>query len=175
MFDKSTINFYNLYVTDSWHIKPTLTLTYGLGYQVEMPPVEQNGKQVELVDSKSAIPSISPIISTPKSTMALQGQVYNPIIGFSTIANVTGASHKYPFNPFYGGVSPRVAVAWNPKYNDGILGKVVRRRQDRDPRRIRPDLQPSERRRPGADSAARRRSRPAGFLHWRFDERPVPG
>ena len=50
MFDKSTIDFYNLYVTDSWHIKPTLTLTYGLGYQVEMPPVEQNGKQVELVD-----------------------------------------------------------------------------------------------------------------------------
>ena len=40
MFDKSTINFYNLYITDSWHIKPTLTLTYGLGYQVEMPPVE---------------------------------------------------------------------------------------------------------------------------------------
>ena len=51
MFDKSTINFYNLYVTDSWHIKPTLTLTYGLGYQIEMPPVEQNGKQVELVDT----------------------------------------------------------------------------------------------------------------------------
>ena len=54
MFDKSTINFYNLYITDSWHIKPTLTLTYGLGYQVEMPPVEQNGKQVELVDSNGA-------------------------------------------------------------------------------------------------------------------------
>ena len=51
MFDKSTIQFYNLYITDSWHIKPSLTLTYGLGYQVEMPPVEAQGKQVELVDS----------------------------------------------------------------------------------------------------------------------------
>jgi hypothetical protein len=124
MFDKSTINFYNLYITDSWHIKPNLTLTYGLGYQVETPPVEQNGKQVELVDSSGHPINFTDYFAT-KSSMALQGQVYNPIIGFSTIANVTGASHKYPFNPFYGGVSPRVAVAWNPKYSDGILGKLM--------------------------------------------------
>lgn len=123
MFDKSTINFYNLYLTDSWHIKPSLTLTYGLGYQIEMPPVEQNGKQVELVDSSGHPISFSNYFAT-KQSMALQGQVYNPTIGFSTIANVTGASHKYPFNPFYGGVSPRVALAWNPKFGDGILGKV---------------------------------------------------
>ena len=51
MFDQSTINFYNLYITDSWHIKPTLTLSYGLSYQIEMPPMEAKGKQVELVDS----------------------------------------------------------------------------------------------------------------------------
>ena len=124
MFDKSTINFYNLYATDSWHIKPSLTFTYGLSYQVEMPPVEQNGKQVELVDSSGHPINFSNYFDTKKS-MALQGQVYNPIIGFSTIANVSGASHKYPFNPFYGGVSPRLAVAWNPKYADGLLGKLL--------------------------------------------------
>jgi hypothetical protein len=123
MFDKSTINFYNLYITDSWHIKPTLTLTYGLGYQVEMPPVEQNGKQVELVDASGHPINFSNYFAT-KASMALQGQVYNPIIGFSTIGNVTGASHTYPYNPFYGGVSPRAAIAWNPKYRDGLLGKM---------------------------------------------------
>jgi hypothetical protein len=124
MFDKSTIDFYNVYVTDSWHIKPTLTLTYGLSYQVEMPPVEQNGKQVELVDSNGNPINFTNYFAT-KASMALQGQVYNPIIGFATIANVTGASHKYPFNPFYGGVSPRVAVAWNPKGGDSGLGKLL--------------------------------------------------
>ena len=123
MFDQSTIDFYNLYVTDSWHIKPTLTITYGLGYQIEMPPVEANGKQVELVDSSGHPINFSNYFAT-KSSMALQGQVYNPIIGFSTIANVSGASHKYPYNPFYGGVSPRAAVAWNPKFSNGILGKL---------------------------------------------------
>jgi Carboxypeptidase regulatory-like domain len=124
MFDKSTINSYNFYITDSWHIKPTLTLTYGLGYQIEMPPVEQSGKQVELVDTSGHPINFTSYFAT-KSDMALKGQVYNPTLGFATIQNVVGASHKYPFNPFYGGVSPRVALAWNPKFRDGILNKVL--------------------------------------------------
>jgi hypothetical protein len=124
MFDKSTINFYNLYVTDSWHIKPTLTITYGVGYQVEMPPVEQNGKQVELVDSTGKPINFSQYFAT-KASMALQGQVYDPIVGFASIDNVVGASHKYPFNPFYGGVSPRIAAAWNPKGYSGLLGSIL--------------------------------------------------
>jgi hypothetical protein len=123
MFDQSTIDFYNLYVTDSWHIKPTVTLTYGLGYQIEMPPVEANGKQVELVDASGHPINFTDYFNT-KSAEALQGQVYNPILGFSTIANVSGASHKYPYNPFYGGVSPRAAIAWNPKFANGVLGKI---------------------------------------------------
>jgi len=31
-FDKSTIPYYNVYFSDSWHMKPTFTLTYGLGW-----------------------------------------------------------------------------------------------------------------------------------------------
>lgn len=50
MFDQSTIRYYNVYISDTWHIKPTLTLSYSLGYAIEMPPVEKNGKQVELTD-----------------------------------------------------------------------------------------------------------------------------
>ena len=123
MFDKDTIDFYNVYATDSWHLKPTLTLTYGLGYQIEMPPVEQDGKQVELVDSSGHPIGFDNYFNT-KSAMALKGQVYNPTLGFATIGNVVGASHKYPFNPFYGGLSPRVAIAWNPTYSNGLLGKV---------------------------------------------------
>jgi hypothetical protein len=30
-FDQSTIPYYNVYFTDTWHMKPTFTLTYGLG------------------------------------------------------------------------------------------------------------------------------------------------
>jgi hypothetical protein len=123
MYDKDTIDFYNLYVTDSWHLKPSLTVTYGLGYQIEMPPVEASGKQVELVDTSGHPINFTDYFNT-KAAMALQGQVYNPTLGFATIGNVVGSSHKYPYNPFYGGLSPRAAVAWNPKYSGGLLGKV---------------------------------------------------
>ena len=56
-----------------------------------------------------------------RENAALQGQVYNPTVGFALVGN-TGAGQKYPYNPFYGGFSPRVAVAWNPQFSDGLLG-----------------------------------------------------
>ena len=50
-----TIPFYNVYFSDTWHMKPSLTLTYGLGWTLEMPPVEKEGLQVELVDEANQL------------------------------------------------------------------------------------------------------------------------
>ncbi len=123
MFDQSTINFYNLYASDTWKVKPNFTLTYGIGYQVEMPPTEANGKQIELVDQNGTPISTSAYLAARESA-ALNGQVYNPIVGFTGIKTVTNASQKYPYNPFYGGVSPRVSFAWNPTFTDGLGAKI---------------------------------------------------
>src|SRR5262249_34927195 len=43
---------------------------------------------------------------------ALQGQVFNPQIGFSLLANTAHPS-KYPYNPYYGEWSPHIAAAWD--------------------------------------------------------------
>ena len=123
MFDQSVIPSYNLYFTDTWHMKPSFTLTYGLGYQLEMPPFELNGKQVELTDTSGKPVSLSDYLAQRKSA-ALGGSVYNPTLAYTNIGNVTGGSKKYPYNPFYGGLSPRVSAAWNPRFHDGILGKL---------------------------------------------------
>ena len=123
MFDQSIIPSYNLYFTDTWHMKPSFTLTYGLGYQLEMPPYELNGKQVELTDTNGAPISLTSYLNQ-REQAALQGQVYNPTLAYTNIGNVTGASKKYPYNPFYGGVSPRVSAAWNPHFTDGLLGTI---------------------------------------------------
>ncbi|MGC2530461.1 MAG: hypothetical protein WA639_22150, partial [Candidatus Acidiferrum sp.] len=120
--DQSTIPYYNVYFSDSWHIKPSLTLTYGLGWTLEMPPTEAEGRQVELVDSSGQQLAIDSYIKQ-REAAALNGQVYNPEVGFALVGN-TGPGQKYPYNPFYGSFSPRVAVAWNPNYTDGFLGKV---------------------------------------------------
>jgi hypothetical protein len=34
----TTIPYYNIYVTDTWHAKPSLSLNYGISYALEMPP-----------------------------------------------------------------------------------------------------------------------------------------
>jgi hypothetical protein len=121
-FDKSTIPYYNVYFSDSWRMKPTVTLTYGLGWTLEMPPVEQNGKQVIFVDQANQPIDLQSYLAA-RSRAALQGQVYNPTVGFALLPN-TGNSPKYPYNPFYGEFSPRIAVAWNPHFGDNWLGKV---------------------------------------------------
>ncbi|MGO9259000.1 MAG: carboxypeptidase-like regulatory domain-containing protein [Bryobacteraceae bacterium] len=124
MFDQSTIPSYNLYFTDTWHMKPSFTLTYGLGYTLEMPPVERNGKQIELTDTNGKPIAVADYMQQ-RQAAALAGQVYNPTLAYTNIGNVTGASKKYPYNPFYGGLSPRVSAAWNPHFQSGILGALL--------------------------------------------------
>ena len=121
-FDQSTIPYYNVYFSDSWHMKPSFTLTYGLGWTLEMPPTERNGKQVEFVDASDQPIDVQSYIAA-RQRAALQGQVYNPEVGFALLAN-TGNSPKYPYDPFYGSFSPRVAAAWNPHFGEGWMGKA---------------------------------------------------
>lgn len=122
-FDKSTIPFYNIYFSDTWHMKPTFTFTYGLGWTMELPPTEAQGKQVALVGPDDQIINGADFIAARKR-QALLGQVFNPIVGYALTANV-GNSPKYPYNPFYGEFSPRVAVAWNPRFDaDSTMGKI---------------------------------------------------
>jgi hypothetical protein len=118
-FDQSTIPYYNVYFSDTWHMKPSFTLTYGLGWTLEMPPVEKDGKQVELVDESNQIISTESYLHS-RQQAALQGQVYNPIVGFNLVGN-TENGRKYPYDPFYAAFSPRIAAAWNPKPDSGIL------------------------------------------------------
>ena len=119
--DQSTIPYYNLYFNDTWHIKPALTLTYGLGWTLEMPPVEASGKQVLFVDAKG-LPIDTATYLAQRQAAALAGQVFNPEVGFALLPNVTGHP-KYPYDPFYGGFGPRVAVAWNPDLGERFGGK----------------------------------------------------
>ena len=108
----SIIPTYNLYFTDSWHLKPTISLNYGLGYTVEMPPYETTGGvQTMMVDQNDNILYAMNYLNSEEQA-ALQGNGYAPLIGFATVRNVNGHDH-YPYNPFFGGLAPRLGVAWN--------------------------------------------------------------
>jgi hypothetical protein len=114
-FDKVTIPYYNLYFNDTWHMKPSITLTYGLGWALEMPPKEETGKQVMFVGPDGAEMTTQSYLSQRKAA-ALAGNVFNPQIGFALIGNVAGHPN-YEYDPFHHAFSPRIAVAWNPPFN----------------------------------------------------------
>lgn len=120
-FDKVSILYYNLYLNDTWKMKPSLTVTYGLGWTLELPPTEETGKQVALVDASGNAINAETYLKNRKAA-ALAGNVYNPEIGFAITPNVAGHP-KYPFDPFYHGFSPRIAIAWNPDLGPGLGGK----------------------------------------------------
>lgn len=122
-FDQDIIPTYNIYWSDTWHVAPTLTLTYGLGWQLAMPPYEIHGKQVMMVDTSGEPINMSDFLAQ-RQKAALGGEGYAPEVGFAIMPNV-GDGYKYPYNPFYGGFSPRVSVAWNPNVDSGIFGKII--------------------------------------------------
>lgn len=125
LINNSIIPTYNIYLTDSWHMKPTFSLNYGLGYTVEMPPYEtQGGFQTVMVDQNDNIEYVSKYLAAEQAA-ALQGQGYAPILGFATIKNVNG-DNRYPYDPFFGGLSPRIGFAWNVKNDTVIRGGYAR-------------------------------------------------
>jgi len=121
-FDQSIIPYYSVYFSDTWKLRPALTLTYSLGWALEMPPYEINGKQVTVVGADGEQIDTADYLAQ-RQKAALAGGVYEPVLGFATVRNV-GGGLKYPYNPFYGGFSPRLAMAWNPKFASGILGSL---------------------------------------------------
>ncbi len=122
--DKDIIPTYSTYFYDTWHVKPSFTLTYGLGWNLELPPYELNGSQVEVVDSNGGLLATNDYFNQrQKAALAGSPSSYNPTLGFELVRNV-GSGLKYPYNPYYGEFSPRASFAWNPHFSDGILGKI---------------------------------------------------
>jgi hypothetical protein len=117
----TTQRAYDAYFQDSWRIKPTLTLTYGLGYGWQTPPSELHGQQTfEINDSTGQILTAAGYINA-KDQAALNGQTFNPTIGYLPIKS---SGRSAIWNTDSGDVAPRLAVAWNPSYTDGMRGKL---------------------------------------------------
>ena len=114
---RSTIKTYNTYINDTWRMSPSLTLSYGIGYTVETPPVEEQGRQVVLVYQDGTPVRAADFLAKRKAA-ALAGQAYAPILGFETARNL---HLNHPYDQFNGGISPKLSVAWNPQFKSGIL------------------------------------------------------
>ncbi len=106
---------YEMYAQDQWKVKPTLTVTLGLRYSLFSPPWETNGLEVTPTESlntwfnnrgvgmNNGVPSIDA-----------------PLVAFNWSGPANGGTEGY-YGWDYKDLGPRVAMAWAPGYDSGLL------------------------------------------------------
>jgi Carboxypeptidase regulatory-like domain len=108
-------NEFELYGQDTWRVTRNFTLTFGARYSLLQPPYETTGTQVA--------PSVSLHDWFNKRGQAmLAGQTYAPVVQFDLSGQANG---KQPYwNWDYKDIAPRIAFAWSPSSDSGILHKL---------------------------------------------------
>jgi len=112
------IDGYEFYVQDVWRVKPTLTVTLGLRYNLYSPPWETNKLEV------SPTTNIGNWFLNRASEGA-NGIPSNqdPLISYNWSGKANGTSGYYDYDPK--NLGPRVAFAWAPRMSDGLLGTML--------------------------------------------------
>ncbi len=103
------------YAQDTYHLKPNLTVTYGLRYSLLQPPYETTGTQVAPDQSLDQW-------FKQRGAAMLQGQAYEPLLSFSPSGQANG---KKPYwNWDYKDFAPRIAIAYSPKAEGGLSKRL---------------------------------------------------
>jgi len=120
LFTQSTLKAWEFYASDTWRLRPSLTVTYGLTYNWQEPPVEDSGKQTVITfkDSGQLVDLRQYLLN--KAAAASAGQIYNPDLAYVPLKQ---AGRNTAFNTDYKDFSPRFSVAWNPSFRNGLFGK----------------------------------------------------
>lgn len=121
LINDTTLNAFEYYAQDVWRIKPNLTLSYGLSYGWQTAPKEKLNRQTLVVDANTLKPLTGPGYIAAKESAALEGQTFNPTLGFEPVK----AAGRNVFNVDYGDWAPRVAIAWTPDFGSGPLHSVI--------------------------------------------------
>jgi hypothetical protein len=111
-------NTINLFFQDTWHVRPHVTLTYGLNYQLMTPITETAGQEVA--------PSVNMgswfnqrAINMAKGIPSNQ----DALISFAPSGSSYGRSGLYGAQTR--DFAPRVGLSWSPQSSSGWLNKVL--------------------------------------------------
>jgi len=110
-------NEYEFYAQDQWKPTPSLTVTFGVRYQLYSPPWETKGDQV------TPLPSLNEWFRI-RETFMNSGipSTRAPLLTFDLGGPANNRPGYYAWD--YNNWSPRVAAAWAPRFNEGFLGKL---------------------------------------------------
>ena len=109
---------YEMYAQDAWKIKPNVTITLGLRYSLFSPPWETKGLEVTPTESLGTW-------FTDRGAGMYNGvpSIDAPPVAFNWAGPANGGTPGY-YNWDYKNLGPRVAFAWSPGFDSGLLQSV---------------------------------------------------
>ena len=107
------------YVQDSWRAFPNLTITGGVRYQYQTAPYEVHGTEAQFFNT-----SVDAILKARQTAGAqgLTGVNAVPLMTYALAGKENNAKPLYDADKL--DFSPRLSLAWNPSFSDGLLGKT---------------------------------------------------
>ncbi len=110
-------NDYELYGQDSWRLKNNVTLTLGLRWAYATPPWETHGQQTAVnidIHQWLAQREINQANGIPSSA--------SPLLSWDLAGRANGKPSW--FDPNKKDFAPRMALAWSPGYQDGLMKAI---------------------------------------------------
>jgi hypothetical protein len=113
------------YGTDTWRVSNSLTLSLGLNSLIELPFVEDKGRQAFLIDLVDRQPvSVNDYLAR-RAEAARQGQIYNPGFAYAPLS----AYPERRIMPVHKSLAPRLAAAWQPSFQQGFWRRLLGERK----------------------------------------------
>ena len=103
---------FSSFVQDTWRIKPNLTVTLGLNYDISTPPWEAHGQEMNWTQN------LSQRYKTQEDTPLTVTQL--PLFATEPAGRANGKPDFYPTPKL--DFAPRAAVAWTAPWEHGVLG-----------------------------------------------------
>jgi len=113
------MKYFQFHFQDTWRLRPSLTVNYGLTYSWQTPPKEKLDRIAFVTDLNTGEVFTAKSYLEAKRQAALQGRVFNPTLGVRPIQD---SNRDTLFDTDYSNLGPRIAVAWNPSYSSGRSG-----------------------------------------------------
>lgn len=127
LINDATLRHWEFYFADVWKVRPSLTLSYGLGYQWHTPPKDVQDRQTVIVFKDTGKLVETREYLRQKEEAAENGKIFNPDLAYLPIKELTSQDGVFRINRK--NFSPRLSVAWQPSFRDGWLGRIFGERK----------------------------------------------